>query len=229
MDAIGRWYNVTDDLWLPSVTTILSNTSDDTALKAWRQKVGEENAKAITKFACDRGSIMHSMLEHSVDEFAAGRQPKEKDAIEFARAANPNITTPAVELGAFLWRQFPIDFYTSFKEVVGQEIPIWSKRGGGYAGRFDLMVRDKRGDLQVIDFKTTKKPKRRPWIRKYELQLGAYSVGYYDKFGEVPKSGEIWMASETGGVEVYEMDIPQLKEAFLEFQGLVKTFHSNVK
>ena len=49
---------------LPSVTTILSRTKEESdGLKKWRERVGEAEAKRIMKEAAQRGSAMHEALE----------------------------------------------------------------------------------------------------------------------------------------------------------------------
>ena len=55
-DQGSRTYDVSGTK-LPSVTTILDATSDKTHLIAWRQRVGEEKAKQITKEAAGVGIV----------------------------------------------------------------------------------------------------------------------------------------------------------------------------
>ena len=49
---------------LPSVTTILSRTKEESdGIKAWKARVGAAEAKRIMKEAAQRGSEMHEALE----------------------------------------------------------------------------------------------------------------------------------------------------------------------
>ena len=64
IDGKKRLYATPGGGKVPSVTTILDATSDKTHLIAWRQRVGEEKAKQITKEAAGVGTSMHGFLEH---------------------------------------------------------------------------------------------------------------------------------------------------------------------
>ena len=47
----------------PSVTTILSATSDKSGLVKWRKRVGEEEANRISTLSMNRGTVMHRLVE----------------------------------------------------------------------------------------------------------------------------------------------------------------------
>jgi genome maintenance exonuclease 1 len=54
---------------LPSVTTVLEKTKPEEkkqALQEWRNRVGHAQAQAITTEAANRGTRMHTYLEHYV-------------------------------------------------------------------------------------------------------------------------------------------------------------------
>ena len=64
-----RLYATPDGRRLPSVTTILDKTKPEEsrrALNEWKKRVGVERAQAITTEAANRGTRMHSYLEHYV-------------------------------------------------------------------------------------------------------------------------------------------------------------------
>ena len=52
----------------------------------------------------------------------------------------------------------------------------------GVAGRVDC-VADWNGRLAVIDFKTSKKPKKKEWISSYFMQAAAYCVMWEERTG----------------------------------------------
>jgi len=62
----GRQY--TDDIGdpVPSVTTILSDTGDKTALIAWRKRVGEQEANRISQESAGLGTKVHNALEKHI-------------------------------------------------------------------------------------------------------------------------------------------------------------------
>ena len=64
-----RYYATPDGNKLPSVTTILDKTKSEAskqALQNWRNRVGTEQAQAITTEAANRGTRMHTYLEQYV-------------------------------------------------------------------------------------------------------------------------------------------------------------------
>ena len=64
-----RYYATPDGNNLPSVTTILDKTKPPEkveALNQWRRRVGAEKAQQITTEAANRGTRMHTYLEHYV-------------------------------------------------------------------------------------------------------------------------------------------------------------------
>ena len=64
-----RLYLTPDGKKLPSVTTVLEKTKPEEkkqALNEWRKRVGHAQAQAITTEAANRGTRMHTYLEHYV-------------------------------------------------------------------------------------------------------------------------------------------------------------------
>ena len=64
-----RFYATPDGNKLPSVTTILDKTKPEEKkliLEQWRRRVGYEKAQQITTEAANRGTRMHTYLEHYV-------------------------------------------------------------------------------------------------------------------------------------------------------------------
>ena len=60
----GRYYIDSNDSPVPSVTTVLSNTSNKKdSIEKWRRRVGEVEANRITKKSTDIGSMVHEALE----------------------------------------------------------------------------------------------------------------------------------------------------------------------
>ena len=65
MDNGSRNYEVAG-YRLPSVTTILGRTKDDTFLKDWIKKKGKKEAERIKTASAVRGTSMHKYLENYV-------------------------------------------------------------------------------------------------------------------------------------------------------------------
>ena len=62
---VGRYYLDSNKILVPSVTTVLTNTSNKSdSIQQWRNKVGEIEANRITKQSTDIGSMVHEALEN---------------------------------------------------------------------------------------------------------------------------------------------------------------------
>ena len=73
----------------------------------------------------------------------------------------------------------------------------------GIAGTVDCIA-EFDGELSIIDFKTSKKPKPREWIDNYFVQCCAYACMLHELTGLSVKKFVIIMSCENGEVEVYE-------------------------
>jgi len=73
----------------------------------------------------------------------------------------------------------------------------------GIAGTVDCIA-EYNGELAIIDFKTSKKPKPREWIDHYFVQCMAYACMFYEITGIPVKKLVILMACENGECVVYE-------------------------
>lgn len=226
----GRYYVVDEgkNIKLPSVTTILGKMQDKSGLDAWVAKVGEQKAKEISTFAANRGTFMHSLHEHYLEsKFINPVEKPLQEAFKLAMAECNTLTKEELECGKDLFMQFHnnSDFYDRISEVMFQEIPLWSLKGGGYAGRMDLSIWGKPRIPKVIDFKTSRRPKKEEWIDGYKMQTAAYSVALHEQHGIFPESTEIWISCETGEVQMFEMDRSQIKYYFEKFYDMVVEYH----
>ena len=73
----------------------------------------------------------------------------------------------------------------------------------GVAGTVDCIA-EYEGELAIIDFKTSKKPKPRDWIDGYFVQCAAYACMLYEMTGIMVKKFVIIMSCEDGECVVYE-------------------------
>ena len=138
---------------LPSVTTILSRTKEESdGLKKWRERVGEAEAKRIMKEAAQRGSAMHEALEGYL--YGQKFQSPTHDAPIALKMANLIISKGLIYLD----------------EIWGVEQTLIYP--GAYAGASDLIGLYKQSP-PILNFKQANKPKREEWIEDYYLQLAA--------------------------------------------------------
>ena len=73
----------------------------------------------------------------------------------------------------------------------------------GIAGTVDCIA-EYDGELAIIDFKTSKKPKPRKWVEHYFVQCMAYGCMLYELTGISVKKLVIIMACENGECVIYE-------------------------
>ncbi len=229
-NGTGRYYVVDEStgLALPSVTTIIGETSDKSGLKDWIDRVGQEEADRISRFSANRGTYMHSLHEHFLDaKYVEGLGNPLQVAFQRARKDCVNLTEDEIECGKNLFFNFHrnSNFYDDIGEVIFQEVPVWSLKGGGYAGRLDLGIKSKEGIPKIIDFKTSRKPKKREWITGYFKQASAYSIGMFEQYGIFPEQCEIWISCETGEVQTFIINKNEIKYWFGEFYKDVLMYH----
>jgi len=86
--------------------------------------------------------------------------------------------------------------------IYALEGPLYSRQLG-VAGTVDCIA-EYDGELAIIDFKTSKKPKPREWIEHYFVQAMAYGCMLYEMKNISIKKLVIIMACENGECVVYE-------------------------
>lgn len=230
----GRYYEVDkkSGLYLPSVTTILSSMTDKSGLDAWRKAVGEEKADQISKFSANRGTFMHTLHEQYLNFiYVTPVDDPLQEAFKSSLSLSKDLTKEEIECGKNLFLQFynNSDFYERIEGILYQEVPVWSLLGGGYAGRLDLSIHSRDRKKKIIDFKTSKRPKKVEWVKSYKMQISAYSVAMYETLGVFPDVGEIWISCESGEVQMFELNKSDIKQNFEEFIELVKSYHQKIK
>jgi genome maintenance exonuclease 1 len=173
----ARLYQTPDGQRVPSVTTVLDKTKPEDkkqALDAWRKRVGVENAQKITTEAANRGTRMHSYLEHYVKT----GEIKERGSNPFSWASHA-MAEVVIQTGL-----------KNVDEFWGVEIPLFFPKI--YAGTTDGCGIHM-GEECILDYKQTNKEKKREWIDDYFLQLVAYSLCHNEVYGTNIRKGVILM------------------------------------
>jgi genome maintenance exonuclease 1 len=177
-----RYYSVPDEdelLRLVSITSVTSHFNKEIFVN-WRKKVGNEEADRITNAATSRGTDMHTLVEHHLK----------------------NEDLPKVQpISDFLFKISKSDL-NRINNIYALEGSLYSKQLG-IAGTVDCIA-EYDGELAIIDFKTSKKPKPRKWIEHYFVQCMAYGCMLYELTGISVKKLVIIMACENGECVVYE-------------------------
>ena len=177
-----RYYKVPDNeelLRLVSITSVTSHKNRQIFVN-WRKRVGEQEADKITRQSTSRGTDMHTLVENYLY----------------------NRDLPEVQpLSDFLFK-ISKSTLNRINNIHALEGSLYSKQLG-IAGTVDCIAQFD-GELAIIDFKTSKKPKPREWIEHYFVQCMAYGCMLYELTGISVKKLVIIMACENGECVVYE-------------------------
>ena len=175
----GVRYYETPNTKMVSITSIISFYNREIFAK-WRKRVGEEAANLKTRLATSRGTDMHTLTENYLKNKDL---PTVKPLPDFLfKIANPDLNKIS-------------NIHTLEGSLYSEQL--------GVAGTVDCIA-EYEGELAVIDFKTSAKPKPRDWIDGYFVQCAAYACMYYELTGTPVKKFVIIMACENGDCKVYE-------------------------
>ena len=158
-----RYYSIPDVeelIKLVSITSITSHFNKQIFLD-WRKRVGDVEADKITKAATKRGTDMHTLTEYYL---------KNDDLPE----------VPPISEFLFKIAKTELNKIDNIRTLEGA---LYSKQLG-IAGTVDCIA-EYNGELAIIDFKTSKKPKPREWIEHYFVQAMAYGCMLYE-MREIP-------------------------------------------
>tara|TARA_B100000686_G_scaffold354545_1_gene465356 strand:+ start:1646 stop:2329 length:684 start_codon:yes stop_codon:yes gene_type:complete len=177
-----RYYKIPNEeelIKMVSITSVTSHFNKEIFVN-WRKKVGNEEADRITKAATGRGTDMHTLTEHYL---------KNEDLPEVRPISD------------FLFK-IAKGHLNKINNIYALEGPLYS-RELGIAGTVDCIA-EYNGELAIIDFKTSKKPKPRDWVEHYFVQCMAYGCMLYEMKGIPVKKLVIIMACENGECVIYE-------------------------
>ena len=155
-----RYYVTPDGNSYPSITSILSQ-QENLGLQAWKEKVGEKEAKRISKEAARIGTAVHQMAEFYLSNYTVKLDKEERKIID-----------------TFNRLRFLLG---NINNIVGLEIPLFSDLLR-IAGTTDCIA-EYNGQLSIIDFKTSRKPKKEEWIDDYFMQTFAYKLMFEEMTG----------------------------------------------
>lgn len=163
VDGIRTYHTPDGDF--PSVTTVLKGFSQD-GIQAWKDRVGEEEARRIGLKAARQGTNVHEMAEMYVRNVPYN---------SIINSFMPHEVT--------LFKQLKEELDEHLGRIAGIEVPLYSKhlRVGG---RCDL-IGEWDGELAIIDHKTTRKEKKEEWLLGYYCQCAAYAV-MFEELTKIP-------------------------------------------
>ena len=158
-------YKVADDLWYPSVTTVIGQADPEKqeGLNVWRKSVGFDKAAQVTKAATDRGTDVHDLVDAWLND----------QTLELSEDLSREVAAP--------YRQIKKQLVSNLSEIWCNEQCLVSHELKT-AGRVDLIGMWK-GRPAIIDFKTASKKKSADWILDYFMQETTYSLMFYEMTG----------------------------------------------
>ena len=185
----SRTYDV-QGLRLPSVTTILAKTKDQSYLTRWKNKVGYEEAERIKNLSSKRGTAMHKFIEKYIQESGY------EDLTPIGVEAKP-MAQKIIETGL-----------TPVSEYYGAEVTVHYP--GLYAGSTDLVCMH--NDMEtIVDFKQANRPKEEEWIEDYYLQIAAYAMAHDYVHKSHIRQGIIMVCTPDRYYQEFKMQDAELK------------------
>jgi hypothetical protein len=179
----GRKYFTPEENQYPSITTVLGITNKE-GIQKWRERVGEAEANKISQQAANRGTAIHKLCEDYLnnDEDWKGKH-------------------------------MPSNLFTfnTIKPIIDKSINnIWMQEEFLYsdhlkcAGQVDCIA-EFDGELSIIDFKTSRKPKQEEWILNYFIQAAFYAAAFYERTGVPIKQGVILIAVDDNEPQIFKI------------------------
>ena len=158
-----RYYITPTGEKYPSVTSVTGLLNKE-AIKKWRKRGGEKKANKISTQAARHGTSAHQLFEDYIrnDNF----EEKFKGAMPTTQQAFISVEKELNQIGT----------------VHALESPLYS-HNLQLAGRVDCIA-EWEGEISVIDFKTSAKPKKTEWIQNYFIQETAYAKMFEDLTGK---------------------------------------------
>ena len=203
----SRTYDV-DGTKLPSDTTILAQTKDQSYLDRWKAKVGHEEAERIKNLSSKRGTSMHKFIEKYITGAVYD------DLTEIGQQAKP-MAQKIIDIGL-----------TPVSEYYGSEVSLYYP--GLYAGSTDLVCMHN-GKETIADFKQANKPKKEDWIEDYFLQIGAYAMAHDYVHGSNIEQGVIMICTPDLYYQEFKFDGEMMKNYRHKFlQRLSQYYGRNV-
>ena len=151
----GRVYQTVTGMKYPSVTSVLG-MMDKTAFFEWRKAVGEAEANKISARAARRGTAIHTLCEDYLNGKSA--EPSMFDQQVF------NSIIPHLDKIDNI-HALESKLYSDYLQV---------------AGTVDCIA-EYDGKLSIIDFKTSRRIKKKEDIDGYFIQTAAYAVAFEER------------------------------------------------
>tara|TARA_A100001391_G_C5048612_1_gene272829 strand:+ start:888 stop:1556 length:669 start_codon:yes stop_codon:yes gene_type:complete len=203
----GRQYTDGTGEPVPSVTTILGDTGDKTALIAWRKRVGDAEATRISTESAGLGTKVHNSLEKYILQ-----EDYEIKGNNHISVMAKNMVSEMIDKGL-----------SKVDTLYGVEVGLIAE--GLYAGTADGIGMHE-GEEAIIDFKTAKKIKKREWIEDYFLQGCAYALAHNEMFESDIKKVVILMVDREGNFAEFTIKDDEFSEYCNKWSDRLTDYYS---
>ena len=199
-----RFYITPEGNQYPSITTVLSPRNKEGIMR-WRKKVGGDVATHIANKAAVRGSKVHKMCEDYLN--GLDMEKHKKDFLPYC-----------------LFSELKKETFDNINQVIGQELVLYSDKYK-IAGRTDLIA-NYRGELSIVDFKTSTRERNDSYNENYYIQTAAYAEMFEELTGNPINQIVILVVTENGTVQEFIKDkreyIPLLEKIIEEWYETCK-------
>ena len=182
----------------PRISEVL-NLLNSEGLQAWRKRVGDKVADMKCQIGIKRGKDVHAIIQAYLDNSCTCQFSDLLLANAMVDSAKPTLNR--------------------ISKIRGTELPLFSHRLN-VCGTADCIA-DFDGIASVIDFKTSEKPKRYEWCKRYFIQETFYSIAWEDMTNQPIEQLVTIIISENGEIQVLKEKrddwILQLEELVREF------------
>lgn len=204
----GWWdaYLNGNKLLVPSITKIV-DLIPDPGMDEWVKNVGEEKAKSIMKLAADRGTVMHTLLEHYYLAKSIKGDPQ-KALLYAIQKTNivlktQDIDTVSFRTGTKLFEQLKDSLMDGeIYKLTGLE-KIIANFQYFYRGKYDISYTDPNNMRYITDFKASSSAVEPNSIKekKYKVQLVGYWLAYEMMTGKSLDYAKLWISTKNNGVQ----------------------------
>jgi hypothetical protein len=192
----------------PSITSVLSGSTDTTWLQSWWENIGYDNAERITRRSSNRGTQLHKMCENYLSNVA----------ILNTRGENYDIMPESISMFKSM-----LPWLNSIQVVYGCEVKMVSSKlkVGGTTDCIGIY----NGKLAIIDFKNSRRHKTLSQIKDYILQEAAYAAMAAESIVDCKIESLVTMIAVEGEKLAQVYEVPLTSDIMLELVDRIKQYN----
>jgi len=202
-----RIYQTPSGKGFPSVTTVLGILGKE-EIQKWRDRVGHVEANKISTQAATRGTAVHKLCEDYIDN-------------------DPDFSKKHMPSNVHMFNTMKPILDASINNVWYQECFLYSNELET-AGQVDC-IGEWNGELAVIDFKTSRRPKKEEWILNYYMQVSFYAKAFEEMTGHKVNKGVIFIGVDGSEPQVFEFNPDDYVEHFKAVRETYKGMYEKDK